>query len=204
MKAYYYDDLPGDPRLPHHSPSSPAIPPSHLTTLGLLHQHIPLPSPTSPSSPALEAIATARGYQHRDTITVSPAALGPAYGDKIRAFFAEHMHEDEEIRYILAGAGYFDVREVGDERWVRVRVEEGDLLVLPPGIYHRFTTDGGDFVRAMRLFREAPRWVALERGGGTEGNEWRRGYVEGREGRVRAEGGLGGGEVERGGGGVEI
>ncbi|MCJ1381065.1 1,2-dihydroxy-3-keto-5-methylthiopentene dioxygenase [Xylographa soralifera] len=191
MKAYYYDDAPGDPRLPHHSPSTPAIPPSHLSTLGLLHQHIPVPPPSTPSPPALDALATARGYQHRDTITVSPAAMGAVYTQKIAAFFAEHMHEDEEIRYILDGAGYFDVREVGDERWVRVRLEKGDLLVLPAGIYHRFTTDEGDYVCAMRLFREAPRWTPLERGVETERNAWRRGYVEGRERAVREEGWVG-------------
>ena len=47
-----------------------------------------------------------------------------------------HTHSWQEIRYILDGSGYFDVRNL-DDQWVRVAMEKGDLLVLPAGIYHR-------------------------------------------------------------------
>ncbi|KAF7353549.1 1,2-dihydroxy-3-keto-5-methylthiopentene dioxygenase [Mycena sanguinolenta] len=77
--------------------------------------------------------------RNRDVINVSREGMGAVYEEKIRGYFEEHMHEDEEIRYILSGSGLFDVR--------------GDLLVLPAGIYHRFTLDTKDAIRALRLFK---------------------------------------------------
>ncbi|KAK4456196.1 Acireductone dioxygenase ARD family [Podospora aff. communis PSN243] len=167
MKAYYYDNLPGDQRAPHDSGRT--IPTEDLSTIGVLYYHIP-------SLDDVNALASQRGYKNRDEITVSPEKMGDIYEAKVKSFFDEHLHEDEEIRYIRDGAGYFDVRSKGDE-WIRVRLEKDDLLILPAGIYHRFTTDENNYIQAMRLFKEEPKWTPLNRTGDLDANPYRKEYV---------------------------
>eukprot|EP00403_Amphidinium_massartii_P012124 CAMPEP_0178426490 /NCGR_PEP_ID=MMETSP0689_2-20121128/29261_1 /TAXON_ID=160604 /ORGANISM="Amphidinium massartii, Strain CS-259" /LENGTH=192 /DNA_ID=CAMNT_0020048177 /DNA_START=95 /DNA_END=673 /DNA_ORIENTATION=+ len=110
---------------------------------------------------ALEEIRSDRGYNYADVITVHPDHL-PEFETKVKAFFEEHIHSDEEVRYILGGSGYFDVRDQKD-KWVRIHIKQGDLITLPAGIYHRFTCDKSDYIHAMRLFKGTPVWTPLNR-----------------------------------------
>jgi 1,2-dihydroxy-3-keto-5-methylthiopentene dioxygenase len=121
----------GDQRLPHDSQTP--LSESDLSSIGVLYYRIPEIS-------GVDALAAERGYKNRDEITVSPEKMGDVYESKVKMFFDEHLHEDEEIRYVRDGRGYFDVRDKGD-RWVRIALEKDDLIILPAGIYHRFTTD---------------------------------------------------------------
>ncbi|KAK0748590.1 Acireductone dioxygenase ARD family [Apiosordaria backusii] len=167
MKAYIYDDLPGDQRLPHNSGTP--ISPSDLLSLGVLYHHIPDLSD-------VDRLAEQRGYKNRDEITVSPAAMGEIYETKVKSFFDEHLHEDEEIRYVKDGKGYFDVRDK-NEKWVRIFLEKNDLIILPAGIYHRFTTDDDNYIKALRLFKDEPKWTPLNRTEGLDENSYRKEYV---------------------------
>lgn len=121
----------GDQREPHDS--GRAVSEEVLANLGVLYHHCP-------TLEAVDTLASARGYKNRDQVCVSPATMGDIYEEKVKMFFAEHLHEDEEIRYILDGEGYFDVRGQEDE-WIRICLNKDDMIILPAGIYHRFTTN---------------------------------------------------------------
>ncbi|KAL8706812.1 MAG: hypothetical protein Q9201_000183 [Fulgogasparrea decipioides] len=169
MKSYWFDNKSGDQREDHDS--GRPVDPGYLSKLGVLYHHCP-------SIDAVNAIATERSYKNRDEIIVSPEKMGSVYEMKVRTFFNEHMHEDEEIRYILDGEGFFDVRGAEDE-WVRIRLEKADLIILPAGIYHRFTTDSKNqqYIKAMRLFKDEPKWTPLNRVPALDNNPARKEYV---------------------------
>ncbi|KAI2642782.1 Acireductone dioxygenase ARD family [Xylaria nigripes] len=167
MRAYFYDNLAGDQRLPHDSGKN--VDEEKLKEIGVLYFHMP-------ELASVDALAHERDYKNRDEIIVSPAKMGDAYESKVRMFFDEHLHEDEEIRYIRGGKGYFDVRSKSDE-WVRIQLAKDDLIILPAGIYHRFTTDEDNYVQAMRLFKEEPKWTPLNRSEDVDANKFRQAYV---------------------------
>ncbi|KAJ3361985.1 1,2-dihydroxy-3-keto-5-methylthiopentene dioxygenase [Allomyces arbusculus] len=162
VRIYYYDnDTTTDPRAPHVLAGHADLTERDLATTGVLYWRVPIAADGRAHLTEIDRISAERGYKNRDQICVAPGRL-PEYETKIKSFFDEHLHEDEEIRYILGGSGFFDVRDSQD-RWVRVAVEAGDLLVLPAGIYHRFTTDEKNYIEAMRLFKDEPKWTPLSR-----------------------------------------
>jgi len=161
----------GDQREPHDSGKD--VPAEKLSELGILHFNYP-------NVDDVNRIASERDYKNRDEINISPTTL-PGYEEKVKNFFHEHLHEDEEIRYILDGGGFFDVRGKDDD-WIRIKLDKHDLMIMPAGIYHRFTTDTNNYTKAMRLFKDEPKWTPLNRGGQTDANEYRKQYLASRDG----------------------
>jgi len=129
-----------------------------LAALGVKHYIMNIENDTWKTDGTFEALCKARGYITNDEVNLDKT-FPP---EKQAIFFAEHLHDDEEVRFVLDGTGYFDVRDRNDE-WVRMLVTPGDVIVLPAGIYHRFTLDTAMKIKVLRLFQQDAKWVAINR-----------------------------------------
>jgi len=164
LRVWYMDDEVTDQRLEHHRNPPQFIDLDTLKKLtGVLYWKIDVDK--CKEEGLLDKVRKERGYSYEDVIEISEEKL-PNYEEKLKIFFTEHLHTDEEIRLVLDGSGYFDVRaecEGSKEAWIRIEVLKGDLIVLPAGIYHRFTLDSNNYIKAMRLFIGEPVWTPHNR-----------------------------------------
>ncbi|KAJ2706552.1 1,2-dihydroxy-3-keto-5-methylthiopentene dioxygenase [Coemansia spiralis] len=156
MRAYYHDHIEPDQHEAHDTGVD--ISAEQLLELGVVCKRIE--GTTAERMAAVDELYKERKCQGRDQVTVSPAQED--YATQVKAFTREHLHEDEEIRFLVGGAGFFDIRDKED-RWVRMAVEEGDLLIVPAGIYHRFSLTPLWHMEIVRLFSDMPKWEAQYR-----------------------------------------
>jgi len=72
MRAYYFDNLPGDQRLPHDYVPSRPVSDETLSKLNVKYWGVPVEG----YEPKIDAIAKERGYKNRDMINVSKEGMG--------------------------------------------------------------------------------------------------------------------------------
>lgn len=145
MRAHYLDD-------------DTTIGPDALTREGVHYERLPTAAPEYQGG--LDALRARGGYLHQDEVALSPETPGL---DAICAKFVdEHLHTEDEVRFVLEGEGVFDIRAT-DERWMRVLVEAGDLIVVPRDRYHRFFLTDAKRIRCVRLFQDPSGWTPVYR-----------------------------------------
>lgn len=125
-----------------------------LLAHGVWYERLPLEEEAY--RPALEALKAERGYVSEDAVELHPET--PNLDGILHNFSGEHRHSDDEVRFVLVGEGVFDIRSE-DDRWMRVSVEAGDLIVVPKGRFHRFALSEKANIRCVRLFRDAEGWT---------------------------------------------
>lgn len=146
MRAYFLE-----------APQRP-IAAAELASQGILYWQ--LPTDEGQWAQPLQAIRDARGYIEMDQIHLDPQT--PDLDVLCARFFAEHLHSDEEIRFVVAGSGIFDLRD-DDDAWMRVHVDAGDLIIVPADRYHRFALDEARTITCKRLFQDTAGWTPVPR-----------------------------------------
>ena len=134
------------------------IAPEELATHGVLSWSVP--SGEAARAATIDAIKRDHGYVDEDFIELGPAT--PNLEAICAKFDREHFHTEDEVRFVVAGDGIFDVRDDGDQ-WIRIEVAEGDMIVIPARKYHRFYLGEQKQIRCMRLFANHEGWTPLYR-----------------------------------------
>jgi 1,2-dihydroxy-3-keto-5-methylthiopentene dioxygenase len=96
------------------------------------------------------------GYVTADVIDVKPDT--PGLDTMLAKFNIEHRHDEDEVRYIIAGRGLFHIHPV-NAPVVAIEVEAGDLIRVPKGTLHWFDLCGDRRIRAIRLFQDSTGWT---------------------------------------------
>ncbi|KAJ8486184.1 hypothetical protein OPV22_018669 [Ensete ventricosum] len=102
-EAWLIDESDEDQRLPHHRNPKEFVPLSKLQEIGVLYWH--LDPKNYESSEELKKIREDRGYNYMDLLELCPGKV-ENYEEKLKNFYREHIHADEEIRYCLEGSGW--------------------------------------------------------------------------------------------------
>ena len=132
-----------------------------LTAKELLHEGIHYERiPTEDYQGSLDRIKMAWGYSAQDIVELNPRT--PNLDAICAKFDKEHLHTDDEVRFVLQGEGYFDVRSKGD-RWMHIFVEAGDFILVPADRNHLFYLSPLKAIRCVRLFKDNPSWTPIYR-----------------------------------------
>ena len=96
------------------------------------------------------------GYVTADVIDVN--ANTPGLDEMLAKFNREHWHDEDEVRFIIAGRGLFHIHSANGAV-LAIEVEAGDLIRVPRGTLHWFNLCSDRRIRTIRLFQDTAGWT---------------------------------------------
>ena len=96
------------------------------------------------------------GYRSADVVSITPTH--PARKELREKFLAEHVHDDDEIRFFVQGSGAFYIRDGGEI--LKLDCERGDFIHVPRGTRHWFDMGAVPRFTCIRIFRDEKGWAA--------------------------------------------
>src|SRR5215831_17497603 len=107
-------------------------------------------------STEIDKLKDSGGYVTADVIDVRPET--PGLAEMLARFNREHWHDEDEVRFIIAGHGLFHIHpERGGV--IAIEVSAGDLIRVPRGTWHWFNLCDDARIRAIRLFQDVAGWT---------------------------------------------
>ena len=104
----------------------------------------------------IEELKVRGGYVTADVIDVTPQT--PGLEAMLAKFNREHWHDEDEVRFIIAGHGLFHIHTTSGAL-LAIEVEAGDLIRVPKGTLHWFNLCADRHIRAIRLFQDTAGWT---------------------------------------------
>jgi 1,2-dihydroxy-3-keto-5-methylthiopentene dioxygenase len=116
-------------------------------------------------APKIDELKADGGYVTADVIDVNPQT--PGLDTMLAKFNIEHWHDEDEVRFILAGRGVFHIHPKQGPV-VAIEVGAGDLIRVPLGTHHWFDLCSDRRIRAIRLFQDPAGWTPHYTRSGTD------------------------------------
>ena len=105
-----------------------------------------------------EELKRDKGYATRDMVVIHEAI--PGLADMLAKFDKIHLHTDDEVRYILAGKGYFGFVEPDGKQFL-LEVSAGDYINVPANAEHWFEMKDSKRIKAVRYFIDTKGWAPV-------------------------------------------
>lgn len=108
-----------------------------------------------------EELRREKGYRTRDLAVIHEDI--PGLADMLGKFDKIHTHSDDEVRYILAGRGYFGFVEPDGKQFL-LEMRGGDYINVPADTEHWFEMRGCTRCKAVRYFIDTSGWTPIYTG----------------------------------------
>lgn len=138
---------------------------AQLRAIGVRFEQWQANAPVAPGASPDEVMAAYRadidrlvaenGFRTVDVVSIAPD--NPNREAMRAKFLDEHYHQEDEVRFFVAGAGLFTLHV--DERVFEVKCEQGDLIGVPDRTRHWFDMGPTPHFIAIRFFTEPDGWV---------------------------------------------
>lgn len=107
-------------------------------------------------SDEVERLQEQGGYVTADVIAIAPDM--PNLDAMLAKFDKEHLHTEDEVRFVVDGRGVFTIHTEEDVVY-DVEVHPGDLLVVPINTWHWFTLCEDRQIKCIRIFQSRDGWT---------------------------------------------